>query len=308
MSPRYTFTVPPESKGVRVESFLARQFRNHSAHRLLRAVAAGRVTVHGAVVEPGCRVYPGAEVAVTLSDPPDNGYEPDPGPLDVVYEDAWLLIVNKPAGLIAHPTWAATRDTLINRGQRHLDRRTRPGLLRAGVVHRLDVMTSGILAVAKTADAHARLCGQFEHRTVRKTYLALVAGELAGGGTIELPIGRRPGTPLVTCGPDAVAPKTARTRWIARLRLGDATLVECELLTGRHHQIRIHFATIGHPVLGDGLYLPGGDLLPKPDRDTDRRHALHAAGLSIRHPITGTALTFGCAPRDFDEVLATWRG
>ena len=307
MSPRFTFVVPPESKGTRVETFLSRQFRNHSPHRLARATAAGRVTVHDEVAWPGRRVWAGAEVAVTLSDTPDVGYTAEPIPLDVAFEDPWLLIVNKPPGMIAHPTRGVAGGTLINAAQHHLDRSAGRGVLRPGVVHRLDAMTSGILALAKTADAHAGLSGQFEHRTVRKTYLALVAGDLRGGGEIALPVGRRPGTPLVTCAPDAVGPKPARTRWRTRARLGDVTLVECEPRTGRNHQIRIHFAALGHPVLGDGLYVAGGGLLPKPDRDTDSRHALHAAGLSVVHPITGCPLTFGCAPRDFDGILRAWR-
>ncbi|MFH5804884.1 RluA family pseudouridine synthase [Alienimonas sp. DA493] len=295
-----------------MDTFLHKHFRNHSPARLSRTATTGGVTLDdGTPVGPRRRVTEGDVLLVRLADPPDWDEEAEDEPLDVLLEDPWLLAVRKPPGVICHPTGATTRGTMLNRIQAHLDRQAPRGLLSPGIVHRLDGATSGVLLTCKTADAHAGVCLQFENRETGKAYLALVEGDLRpDAGRCERPIGKRRDSALMTCGPDARGPKPARTDWRVLLRLGDATLVRCDLHTGRNHQIRVHLAALGHPVLGDAFYAADGGLKWPPGEcpNPARRHALHAAELSFRHPITGTPLTVRCPPTDFDALLAERRG
>ena len=306
------FTVTDASHGVRVDSFLHRHLRNHSPARLARLVAAGGVTlIDGAPVWPRRRVVRGEVLRVSPRDPPDWAEPAEDDALEVLFEDPWLLAINKPAGLICHPTGATVAGTVVNRVQAHLDRQTiRRGLLRPGIVHRLDGSTSGVLLTCKTADAHAGVCLQFERRETRKRYLALVEGRVgADAGTCDAKIGVRRDCGLMTIAADARHPKRAVTRWRVQSRLADATLLVCEPETGRNHQIRVHLAALGHPVLGDAFYAAGGGLKQPPGEcpNPARRHALHAAELSLTHPITGCPLTLRCPPRDFQNVLNDWR-
>ncbi|QDT17334.1 RluA family pseudouridine synthase [Alienimonas californiensis] len=296
---------------MRVDTFLHKHFRNHSPARLSRTATTGGVTLDdGTPVGPRRRVTEGDTLLVRLADPPDWAEEAEDEPLDVLYEDPWLLAVRKPAGVICHPTGATTGGTLMNRIQAHLDRQAPRGLLSPGIVHRLDGATTGVLLTCKTADAHAGVCLQFENRETGKAYLALVEGDLRpDAGRCDRPIGKRRNSALMTCGPDALAPKPARTDWRVLLRLGDATLVRCALYTGRNHQIRVHLAALGHPVIGDAFYAADGGLKWPPGEcpNPARRHALHAAELSFRHPILGTPLTVRCPPTDFTALLAERR-
>ena len=305
------FTVTRPLHGVRVDTFLHKHLRNHSPARLSRAATTGHVTLaDGAPVGPRRRVTDGETLLARPLDPPDWVEVAEPGPLEVLFEDPWLLAINKPAGLICHPTGATVDGTVVNRVQAHLDRQAPRGLLRPGIVHRLDGSTSGVLLLCKTGDAHAGICGQFERRETRKAYLALVEGSVADdAGLCDAPIGVRRDSALMTCGPDAKNPKPARTAWRVALRLGDATLLHCEPETGRNHQIRVHLAALGHPVLGDAFYAAGGGLKWPPGEcpNPARRHGLHAAALSVTHPITGCPLTFRCPPRDFQRVLDDFR-
>ena len=309
--PAYRFAVTAASHGVRVDTFLHRHLRNHSPARLARVALTGGVTFDdGAPVGPRRRVTEGDALLVRPADPPDWVEDAEPGPLDVLFEDPWLLAINKPAGMICHPTGATTGGTVLNRVQAHLDRQSARGLLRPGIVHRLDGATSGVLLICKTGDAHAGVCSQFENRRTDKAYLALVEGTVRpDAGVCDAPIGVRPDSALMTCGPLARNAKKAVTRWTVRGRLGDATLLRCELLTGRNHQIRVHLAALGHPVVGDAFYAADGGLKWPPGEcpNPASRHALHAAELSVTHPITGCPLTFRCPPRDFDAVLAAYR-
>ncbi|HEX6987564.1 MAG TPA: RluA family pseudouridine synthase, partial [Planctomycetaceae bacterium] len=237
----FRFIVDAAHDGLRFDTFLASRLRNHAPARLQRLAAAGLVTIDDEPCPPDRRVFSGDEIVVRLAEPPEPFYPPEPIPLDVLYDDPWLVAVNKPAGLIAHPVGPVGDGTLANAVQRLLDRQTRlPGLLRPGIVHRLDRETSGVMLVAKDHVAHAGLTRQFERSAVSKTYLALVAGRVgADEGLVDRPIGQRPGSLLMSADRDAVSPRPAATRFRVVARLRSATLVEAVPLTGRKHQIRV---------------------------------------------------------------------
>ncbi|MEZ5949747.1 MAG: RluA family pseudouridine synthase [Planctomycetaceae bacterium] len=253
-------------------------------------------------------------VSVQLLEPPEVVYEPEPFPLEVVFEDAWMLAVNKPPGIIA-PHGNMQSGTLCHYVQDYLDQQTVvPGLLRPGIVHRLDRETSGVILIAKTHLAHRNLVDAFEHSRVAKTYLALVKGALqADSGTIDFPIGqaRKGAKVLMSARGDALDPKPARTNWQVLRRLPGFTLVAAKPVTGRNHQIRVHFAAIGHPLAGDEFYAAQGEFLPatRDSLEAGRRlsdirctgtglarHALHAAQIEVAHPITGVWLRIQAGP------------
>jgi 23S rRNA pseudouridine1911/1915/1917 synthase len=309
--------------GVRVDTFLARHFRNYTPWRLQRIVAAGQVKVDGTTVEIEERVYHGDTVRVRLIEPPDKLHRPQPLPLDIVYEDAWLIVVDKPPGQITHPAGDLQTGTLCNALQHHFDQQTSwPGLLRPGIVHRLDRMTSGLIVVAKEHLAHRQLSIQFQRERICKSYLALVEGVLeSDSGTIDVPIGTSPeaGSVLMSCSPEAGDRRPSRTHYETLARGTEHTLVRARPRTGRNHQIRLHMASIGHPVLGDEFYGPFGAVkLSKVEykalcarRASGRtngasressdeaeaseptgRHALHAHRLEFEHPIFGGRIAF----------------
>lgn len=300
----FRFVVDPAHDGLRIDTFLTSRLRNHSPAGVQRMAAAGLVTVNDGPCPPSRRVFRGEEVVVRLAEPPQPFYPPetdrDRG-LEILYDDPWLLAVNKPAGLIAHPVGPVGDGTLANLVQAMLDAQSRtPALLRPGIVHRLDRETSGVVLIAKDHAAHAGLTRQFERSEVSKAYLALVSGQVAGdAGLIDRPIGRQLHHLRMTADREALAPRPAATRFRVAERLRTATLVDVRPLTGRKHQIRVHFATIGHPILGDAVYAPNTTASPS------SRHALHAVAIAFRHPITGAPLRITAAiPDDFWETLA----
>jgi 23S rRNA pseudouridine1911/1915/1917 synthase len=316
----FEFIVESELSGIRVDSFLIKHLRNYNSWRMQRIARAGGVTINDAPAEQTDRVFAGQRIQVRLLEPPDKLLEPAPIEIPILYEDPWILSVNKPAGLISHPVGETQVETLANALQSHLDRRTsHRGLLRPGIVHRLDRQTSGVMVVALTHHAHAALSGAFEASRVSKTYLALVEGRLAADeGTISLPIGRaRTGRHvLMSCRADALERRPARTHYEVVARFRRHTLLLARPRTGRNHQIRVHLAALGHPLVGDEFYLPDGKFKAfhdpgenNPSREVEtglpiRRHALHAIQLELAHPITGTWLRFS-APlsNDFRETL-----
>lgn len=326
--------VEPFLSGKRIDTFLAKHFRNYSSYRLQRIVRAGEVRINDVLADNNSRVYRDHRVSVRLIEPPDRLLPPTPGPLHILYEDPWLMVVVKPAGQIAHPAGDYATNSLANVVQHHLDQQTHwRGLLRPGIVHRLDRLTSGVMVVAKEHLSHGLLTEAFMRRTVHKTYVALVMGVIeADAGTLDKPIGESldPESCLVTTHANAVNPRSAITHFRVLERFAQHTLVEARPVTGRHHQIRVHFADIGHPVVDDEFYGPYGWIKKGPDgqpiqlpaesrkpsadsRDTifvadaaDEpvvpaippelllvgRHALHAHRLEFRHPITWEPLAF----------------
>jgi 23S rRNA pseudouridine1911/1915/1917 synthase len=295
--------------GARIDSFLTRHFRNYSPFRMQRIVRAGQVRVNRTIVEGTCRVFRGQQVRVRLIEPPDKLLDPEPLPLEIIYEDPWLVVVNKPAGCVAHPVGEFQAGTLCNALQFHLDRQTvLPGLLRPGIVHRLDRLSSGVIVTTKDHLAHRRLSKAFERRLINKTYLAIVEGELrTSEGTIEQPIGQAPdGGILMSAEPNAKNRKQARTRFDVLARYDQTTLVRAVPLTGRIHQLRVHFASIGHPIVGDDYYDAFGRIRKSPRRGAGaaERHALHALRLTFTHPITNEPLELTAPPpKDFQELL-----
>ena len=313
-----SLVVEPYQSGLRVEAFLVQQLRNYAVWKFQRLATWGAITVNHQPADLMRRLRIGDLVQVRLLEPPDVHYDPESYPLDIVYEDAWILCLNKPPGLIAHPTGNMQSGTLCNFLQSHFDSQTvLPGLLRPGIVHRLDRETSGAIVIAKTHQAHRNLVDAFEHSRVSKTYIAITEGQIAeDSGMIDLPIGQAKvgSRVLMSARAGSLRPKIAKTGWKVLKRIpgspGDAnssgyTVVAARPQTGRNHQIRVHFAAIGHPLLGEEFYMKNGQFKPatrdslEQGRQLDElrckasglsRHALHAARIEISHPVTGVWL------------------
>ncbi len=303
----FEFAVEPYLSGVRIDSFLAKHLRNYTSWRLHRMVSAGLATIDDLPADPIDRVFPGQRVAIRLVEPPDKLLEPEPGPIEVVYEDPWVIVIDKPAGLIAHPVGDFQDGTLSNVLQHYLDQQTPVrGLLRPGVVHRLDRMTSGLIVTAKDHLSHRLLSIDFQQGKLSKSYVALVDGcPEFESKMIELPIGQRPGgSILMSARPDAKNARPAKTKVTVAQRWKSHALIECVLFSGRNHQIRVHLSHIGHPILGDEYYGPFGTVRKSPakpvitdDEDVDeQRHALHATSLGFFHPILREWMQFRTAP------------
>lgn len=304
--------------GTRVDTFLARHLRSYTAWRLHRLVRAGQVTVNGTVAGADQRVFTGESVSVRLLEPPDNLMPAEDISFEIVFEDQWLLIVNKPAGLIIHPTGKNPSGTLTNAVQHHLDGQSDyPGQRKPGIVHRLDRDTSGVVAIAKDHLSLRLLSIEFQRERISKSYIALVDGVMLDDeGLIDLPIGRSRGesSALMTCRADALDAKLSKTGYEVIERFPRHTLVKVKPRTGRLHQIRVHFATIGHPVVGDDFYAVHGELKPEripnapPNSPFISRQALHAAEISFTHPMTHEWQTFTASlPVDMEQAIETVR-
>lgn len=258
------FVVEAHFRGKRIDSFLEKQLRNYTSYQIHRLVNAGCVMVDGLPIGPLFRLKTNDVVTVRLICPPDRCTPAEILPLDVLFEDAWLLVVNKQPGVMAHPGGDFQTGTLLNAVQHHLDQQTkRPGLLRPGMVHRIDRQTSGAIVLPKDQLSHRRLTKQFESRVVNKTYRAIVCGRMEqDSGSVDLPIGLVPNLScsLMCAKPCAREPRPARTLFHVLERFENYTFVEAKPVTGRHHQIRIHFSEIGHPLLADQFYGPYGEL------------------------------------------------
>ena len=296
--------------GARIDRFLSRHFRNYSTHRLQRIVQAGFAKVNGILAEPLQRVFRGQQVSIVLVEPPDKTYQPEPLPLEVLYEDAWLIIVNKPPGMIAHPAGNIHSGTVANALQHYLDQQTGVrSLLRPGIVHRLDQFTSGILIVAKEHLAHRSLSIQFQQNRISKAYLAIIRNQPESDHFENAAaIGEHPTQAGVcmTTHPQALKAKSAYTRFEVRERFPDYALVQAYPQTGRLHQIRVHLADLGFPIISDDFY--GNDEQLAIDRQLIPRQALHAEQIEFAHPVTGLKMKITAgAPDDFHQALERLR-
>ncbi|MBP2017122.1 23S rRNA pseudouridine1911/1915/1917 synthase [Symbiobacterium terraclitae] len=283
--------VAEESHG-RLDAFLAgREELGLSRSRIKGLIEEGHVTLNGVVPKAKQSVEPGDEIVVAIPDPEPVDLEPEDIPLDIVYEDEDLLVINKQRGLVVHPAAGHWRGTLVHAVLDKVeDLEGIGGELRPGIVHRLDKDTTGLLVVAKTERAMASLQDQIREHTARRIYWALVHGNsMPDAGRIEAPIGRHP-TDRKRMAVNTKTGREAITRFRVLERYRGYALLECQLETGRTHQIRVHLSFIGHPVVSDPLYGTRKPHLGMPPQ------ALHARQLGFRHPATGEWMEFTAEP------------
>jgi 23S rRNA pseudouridine1911/1915/1917 synthase len=314
MAGAHAFVVEADAAGARLDRFLAERLPDLSRARIQAVIDDGGVRVDGREAKPSLRLKAGASVAVTVPEPEPALPQPEDIPLRIVHEDAHLLVVDKPAGLVVHPGAGARSGTLVNALLHHVrDLSGVGGVLRPGIVHRLDKGTSGLIVIAKDDRTHRALAHQFAQRTVRKEYVAIVLGTPARAtATIDRPIGRDP-VHRRRMAIDAPRARAARSTYVVRERLDGAALLDVLIHTGRTHQIRVHLASIGHPVAGDDLY--GGTRAPSSRSPAARdalaalaRPALHAARLELDHPATGARLVLASPlPPDLEALLVQIR-
>ena len=286
--------------GERLDAFLARSGLGLSRSAAQKLLEEGCVTLCGRPGKKNDRLNPGDWVEVTLPEPKEIDVAAKDIPLDIVYEDSDVVVINKPKGLVVHPAPGHTEDTLVN-GLLYALGDSLSGIngeLRPGIVHRIDKDTSGLLAVAKNDLAHAVLASQLVDHTMARTYEAVVCGVLKeDSGTVDAPIGRHPTDRKKMCVTQRNS-KPAVTHWEVVRRYRGYTHIRCHLETGRTHQIRVHMAYIGHPILGDTVY---GHKKKELGQDTQ---CLHAGALCFRHPRDGRpVLVFAPLPEYFREVL-----
>lgn len=294
-------TVSPDDEGLRIDQFLAaRPEAGLTRSRARRLIDEGRVTAGGRAVKASHKVAAGEAVRLTVPAPEPLRLTGEDIPLDVVHEDADLLVINKPRGMVVHPAAGHDHGTLVNALLEHCrDLSGINDVLRPGIVHRLDRDTTGLLVVAKNDEAHLSLAAQLRDRRLKRRYLAIVSGGLKDErGVIEAPIARHPIDRKRMAVVEGGRP--ARTRFTVRERFTRATLVEAELDTGRTHQIRVHLSFIGHPVLGDPVYGP------KKKAPFVEGQALHAWSIAFAHPRTGEELTFTAEPPPDFLALLEW--
>jgi 23S rRNA pseudouridine1911/1915/1917 synthase len=300
-------TVPGEAEGSRLDRFLASMLGGHSRSQIQRLIKEGRVRIGDRTAKANQPVRAGQRVELDVPTPIAASVEPEALPLNIVYEDSDVLVVDKPAGMVVHPAAGHRSGTLVNALLHHVtDLSGIGGERRPGIVHRLDRGTSGLMVVAKHDAAHERLARQFHDREVQKEYVALVWGEVMAGRRIDEPIGRDSSN-RKKMSARARRSRSAVTRVVRAEPIGRAlTLVQVAIYTGRTHQIRVHLSAIGHPIVGDPLYggvrrRVAGDL-----RAVQRleRPFLHASSLSFTHPADGRRMSFASPlPADLQQVL-----
>ncbi len=313
--PVLTFTAAECQAGSRLDTVIAAQFPTLSRSYAGRLIRAGCVTVNGVTKKPRHVIRSGDVVRCEIPPPQPITCKPEPIPLSILYEDADVIVLNKPPGIVVHPAPGHHSGTLVNGLLHHCqDLKGIGGQLRPGIVHRLDKDTSGALVVAKDDTAHAALSRQFKKRLVQKRYLALVYGDMkTSAGVIDLPIGRHP-TNRKKMSTKSRRSRSTETRWKIKERFSGVTLLEVDLRTGRTHQVRVHCSAIGHPVVGDAKY--GGKKKWKelPSQETKdivksvHRQMLHSWQLGFTHPRTGQLMSFESpVPDDMASVLKSLR-
>jgi 23S rRNA pseudouridine1911/1915/1917 synthase len=290
---------------VRLDKFLAEKLPDLSRSAAQRLIDGGQVTVNSDPVKPSYKVSTGDQIVVFLPADEAPGLVPEAIPLEVVYEDEALLVVDKPAGMVVHPAPGHPAGTLVNALLAHCPDLATGGDERPGIVHRLDRDTSGLILIAKNDKVRRALQRQFKERQVQKAYLALLDGHLQPAwGRVEAPLGRDPNhrqrITVLPGGREAITEYHVLELFAHQVGpvAGDLTLVQAEPLTGRTHQIRVHFASIGHPVVGDGVYGRRKQHLPV------SRQFLHAQKLGFRHPLTGQRLSLEAPlPAELEALL-----
>ncbi len=329
----YEFYVPPGQQPERLDVYLTHVLPNATRTKVQKAIEEHAILVNGRPAKASRKIQPGDYILCRIYKPPPIELVPEPIPLDIIYEDEDILVVNKPPGMVTHPGIGHRRGTLVNAVLYHLGLREAQPLevnedapeeyifaspqIRPGIVHRLDKDTSGLLLISKTSRFHPHLSRQFATKTAQRFYQALVWGSLPAEGTIEGAIGRNPRDRKKFAVVDPEQGKHALTLYTTLERFSIASLVELQLKTGRTHQIRVHLASIGHPVVGDPTY--GGDK-PYGIRDAGDKHlalqllalfnrqALHAYRLRFIHPRTQEWMEFEAPlPEDFRRALALLR-
>ncbi len=302
-----SFKIGPDQVGARLDAYLASQIVGWSRARLQRLIESEDVLVNGKIAKPSYKLRDGDEIEVELVASPIDVFTPENIPLDIIYEDETLVVVNKPAGLVVHPAAGTPSGTLANALAYYFQKL--PGTsVRPGIVHRLDRDTSGLLVVAKTDAALENLSDQFRDRTVYKSYVALVHGRVvSNSGKIDQPLARDPSNrtrmAVVRAG------RNALTLYRVRRAFERFTLLDVELKTGRTHQIRVHLAWMKHPVVGDETYGGGRDNTIQDPRLRAHirglhRHFLHAEKLGFKHPATGEFVKFENAlPQGLGDLL-----
>jgi 23S rRNA pseudouridine1911/1915/1917 synthase len=318
----HRLTVDKGQSMLRIDKFLMDKIPNTSRNKLQTAADNGYLKVNGLVVKSSYKVKPGDTISLEMPYPVrELELLPENIPLDILYEDADLIVLNKQAGLVVHPGYGNYSGTLVNGLLYHfanLPSNEQHGVDRPGLVHRLDKLTSGIMVVAKTEQALSSLALQFFERSTERRYNALVWGDIEADGTITGNIGRSlKNRKLMDVFPEGDFGKHAVTHYKVLRRFGYVSLVECKLETGRTHQIRVHMKHIGHPLFNDPEY--GGDKLLKGTSFTKYkqfvdncfemcpRQALHARTLGFKHPTTGEFMQFESAlPKDMTELIDKW--
>ena len=307
---------------VRLDKFLTDRIANATRTKVQAAIDEGFVTVNGKVVKSNHRIHPHDEIVVALPEPPrETDIKPENIPLNIVFEDDHLLVVNKPAGMVVHPAHENWTGTLVNALVWHFSNlpQMQGNEGKPGLVHRIDKDTSGLLVIAKTEPAMTALASQFFHHTIERTYQALVWGEPdPAEGTVNVHLGRSPKDRRVTIAfPDGTIGRHAITHFRTLKPMRYVSLIECRLETGRTHQIRAHMKYLGHPIFNDAMY--GGDqilrgtVFTKYRQFVDNcfalcpRQALHAKTLGFIHPVTGEKLRFDAdLPQDMQAAMLKW--
>ncbi|MGH7994157.1 MAG: RluA family pseudouridine synthase [Limisphaerales bacterium] len=307
-----SFIVEKSLPAERLDAFLRRKFPAVSRVALKRLIEAGHVRLNGRPVKPTHAPRAGEAIEICWPEPRPARARPEEIPLDILFEDRSLLVLNKPAGLVVHPAAGHEEHTLVNALLHHCGGELSGigGVARPGIVHRLDKETSGCLVIAKNDETHVALSAQFAGRKVKKIYNAIVCGELArASGEIRAAIARHPSHRKRMAVRDDDSGRAAHTSWRVLERLNSATLVEAQLHTGRTHQIRVHFQFLGHPLAGDATYgARQNQKLTELTGYQAPRVMLHARELAFVHPRTRESLSFEAPlPEDFREALKSLR-
>lgn len=316
----YRFVADPGQNPFRIDKFLMGRIENVSRNKIQQAAATGSILVNDKAVKQNYKVRPGDVITIVLAEPPrDTEVIPEDIPVDIVFEDDHIMLINKKAGMVVHPAYANFTGTLVNALTYYLQQKSGDEEAKPYLVHRIDKDTSGIMLVAKTELAQTKLAKEFFDHTIDRKYTALVWGDFEDEeGTIDGNLGRsKSNRKVMTVFPDGISGKNAITHWKVIKRFGYITMIECTLETGRTHQIRAHLKYIKHPLFNDASY--GGDQILKGTTFTKYRQfikncfailprqALHARSLGLKHPVSGKNMFFDSdLPADMQEVIEKW--